>query len=239
MLVVVVSVIGGFATGVGGFGFGLVTTPILLWVLPAPLVVVINLATSVALRVPLLWVDRKYFLPRQSFLIAMGGAAGMPLGIVALLHFSDREIRVAAGFLIIILSLAQLSGVDRFGPLPGLRGFSALSVGATSGALNTSISLSGPPMVLWLLNQRVRGRPFRGTISAASLALNTGGVVLLIMSGLAKPFWLLVPLLTYPAAGLGAYLGHVLLGRIPAKAFARIAALAVIGTSALTVIFSI
>ena len=238
-LVLVVSALGGFVTGVGGFGFGLVTTPALLWILPAPMAVVINLATSVALRIPLLWVDREYVIPRQAILIAVGGAAGMPIGILALLHFSDREIRLGAGVLIIILSVAQLCGTDRLGQVPSLRGFAALSVGVTSGTLNTSTSLSGPPMVLWLLNQRVRGRPFRGTMSAASLVLNAAGIALLIRTGIAESAWLLVPLFTYPAAGLGAFVGHLILGRISSKWFARAAALVVIQTSVLTVILSL
>lgn len=238
-LTVIVSVLGGFATGVGGFGFGLVTTPVLLWVLPAPMVVVINLTTSVALRIPLLWADRTYVIGRQAFFIAVGGAVGMPIGIFVLLHFSDREIRLTAGLLIILLSTAQLLGAERLAPLPPLRGLAAFSVGATAGALNTSISLSGPPMVLWLLNQRIHGRHFRATISAASLVLNAAGVLILIRSGVAEVSWLMIPLVTYPAAGLGALLGHLALGRISATVFVRAAAMTVIGTSLLTVIFSL
>ena len=238
-LTVIVSVLGGFVTGVGGFGFGLVTTPVLLWVLPAPLVVVINLTTSVALRIPLLWADRAFVNVRQALLIAVGGAVGMPAGVFVLLTFSDREIRLTAGLLIIVLSAAQLTGTDRLAPLPSFRGLTAFSVGATAGVLNTSISLSGPPMVLWLLNQRVHGRHFRATISAASLVLNATGVLILMKSGVAESSWLLVPLLTYPAAGLGTVLGHLALGRISAAFFVRYAALTVIGTSLLTVIFSL
>lgn len=238
-VIAVVSVLGGFVTGAGGFGFGLVTTPILLWFLPAPMVVVMNLATSVALRIPLLWVDRLHVSLRHAAPMALGGVVGMPLGLLVLAHFTAGQIRIWAGTVVIAMSIAQLVGSDRLPPLRPLRGVTALSVGTASGALNTSISLSGPPMVLWLLNQRVNGRPFRGTISAASLFLNGGGVILLVHAGFAELSWLSILVVACPAAAAGTYLGHAVLSRISAQAFSRLAAAAVVVVSGLTVLFSL
>lgn len=234
-----VSLLGGFVTGAGGFGFGLVTTPILLWLFSAPMVVVTNLATSVALRIPLLWVDRTHVSVAHAAPLGLGGLLGMPLGLLILTHFTPNEIRVWAGALIIVMSLAQVAGSERLPPLKPLRGVTALSVGTASGALNTSISLSGPPMVLWLLNQRVSGPPFRGTMSAASLLLNAGGVILLVQAGVAELSWLWILGIAYPAAVAGAFMGHAALSRISARSFSRVAATGVIVVSGVTVAISL
>lgn len=239
LLVAGVSLLGGFVTGAAGFGFGLVTTPILLWVLSAPMVVITNLATSVALRVPLLWVDRRHISLSQAAPLILGGALGMPLGVLVLTRFSDDEVRISAGVLIIFLSIAQLIGSERLAPLNPRRGLTGLSVGAASGALNTSISLSGPPMVLWLLNQGMRGKSFRGTISAASLILNAVGIVLLIKADLAQTSWLLLPLAAYPAAATGAWLGNSALRHMSPGVFGRVAALGVIVVSFVAVVGSL
>jgi uncharacterized protein len=53
-----------------------------------------------------------------------------------------------------------------------------------SGALTTSISVSGPPIVLWLEAQGMRPGPFRATLAASFLALNVvGGVVVVVAGG--------------------------------------------------------
>lgn len=235
VVVAAVFLVGGFVTGAGGFGFGLVTTPILLWILTAPMVVVTNLATSVALRVPMLWVDRPFINLRQAAPLIVGGALGMPLGLVVLSRFSNEEVRLSAGVLIIVMSACQLIGSERLPPVNPLGGLTGMSVGVASGALNTSISLSGPPMVLWLLNQRMHGKAFRGTMSSASLLMNATGIWLLIHAHLAKASWLWLPVAAYPAAAVGAWLGNNALRHMSPRIFSRVAASGVILASAVAI----
>jgi hypothetical protein len=56
----------------------------------------------------------------------------------------------------------------------------AWSVGFASGALTTSISVSGPPIVLWLEARGVRPEEFRASLAASFLALNLAGGALLV-----------------------------------------------------------
>ena len=56
--------------------------------------------------------------------------------------------------------------------------------GFASGALTTSISVSGPPLVLWLTARGVGPEEFRASLAASFLALNlAGGIVLLAAEG--------------------------------------------------------
>lgn len=228
---VLAAVAGGFATGTGGFGFALVTTPVLLLVLPPPLIVLTNLAVSVVLRVPLLWSDRRHIVGRQAALIGVGGLIGLPLGVLLLTRLDARALTIGAHVVIIVLSVVYLVGAKRVPRLPDPGGLGRVLVGIGSGALNTSVSVSGPPLVLWLLNQELSGRAFRATVSAVGLGLNLVGVVLLIRAGTAQVSWLLVAAAALPAAALGTALGHAMLGRLSQAVFARAAALFVVVTS--------
>ena len=54
-----------------------------------------------------------------------------------------------------------------------------VAAGFVSGALTTSISVSGPPVVLWLEARGARPEEFRASLAATFLALNlAGGAVL-------------------------------------------------------------
>lgn len=228
---IVMAVLGGFATGTGGFGFALVTTPVLLWVMPPSLIVVMNLAVSVVLRVPLLWSDRRHVIGSQAALIGAGGLIGLPVGVTLLTRMDARLLTICAHAAIIGLSAAYLVGADRLPRLPDRGGLGRVLVGVCSGALNTSISVSGPPLVLWLLNQHVSGRSFRATVSVVGLGLNFVGVILLIRTGNAELSWLLVPALALPAAAFGTAVGQAVLHRVPNRIFIRGAALFVTVTS--------
>ena len=52
-----------------------------------------------------------------------------------------------------------------------------------SGALTTSISVSGPPIVLWLEAQAMRPGAFRATLAVSFLALNVVGGAVVIAAG--------------------------------------------------------
>jgi hypothetical protein len=63
----------------------------------------------------------------------------------------------------------------------------AAIAGFTSGALTTSINVSGPPVVLWLEARGARPEEFRASLAATFLALNlAGGALLLAAEGSAS-----------------------------------------------------
>ena len=67
---------------------------------------------------------------------------------------------------------------------PRLSPAAAWAAGFASGALTTSISVSGPPLVLWLTARGVRPEEFRASLAASFLVLNlAGGAILLAVEG--------------------------------------------------------
>ena len=59
-----------------------------------------------------------------------------------------------------------------------------VAAGFVSGALTTSISVSGPPVVLWLEARGAHPEEFRASLAATFLAMNlAGGAVLVAAEG--------------------------------------------------------
>ena len=108
-------------------------------------------------------------------------------------------------------------------------------MGFASGALTTSISVNGPPMVLWLEAHRVRPVEFRATLAASFLALNLAGAgVLLAAEGHAglRPRR---PAAASPLVAAGYALGAVAFRRIDRDRFFTLALALVLCTGAASV----
>jgi uncharacterized membrane protein YfcA len=141
---------------------------------------------------------------------------GLALGALLLSELSQSALQVAVGIAVIGAAGWQLAhrraGRERRAP-PGW------VAGLTSGVLTTSISVSGPPIVLWLEARGVGPAEFRATLAASFLALNlTGGAVLLAAEGgAAFDAGLVGPLLALVVAGYG--VGAVAFRRLDPERF--------------------
>jgi uncharacterized protein len=102
--------------------------------------------------------------------------------------------------------------------------------GLASGVLTTSISISGPPLVLWLEAQALRPAEFRATLAALFLALNVlGGAILLGIEGSgAVDLGEVAPLLGLVLVGYA--LGALAFRRLDQRRFATVVIVLVICT---------
>jgi uncharacterized membrane protein YfcA len=167
-----------------GFGFALVLSPALFAVMDPVEAVTALLALGLALNLLVLFeggrpehVDWRALAP-----MLVAAVPGLAIGAVALTQLSKEVLQVAVGVAVIAAAGWQLRERARgHRPLPPAAAWGA---GFASGALTTSISVSGPPLVLWLEARGVRPEEFRASLAASFLALNlVGGVVLLAAEG--------------------------------------------------------
>ena len=158
-----------------GFGFALVLSPALFAVMDPVEAVTALLALGLALNLLVLFEGGRPEHVDWRALAPMLAAAlpGLALGAVALTQLSKEVLQVAVGIAVILAAGWQAR--ERVPRHP-----SGLAAGFASGALTTSVSVSGPPLVLWLKARGLRPEEFRTSLAASFLFLNLAGGAILI-----------------------------------------------------------
>jgi uncharacterized protein len=228
---------GAFVQSTTGFGFALLLSPALFATLDPVEAVTTVLVLGFALNVLVLFegvggeqVDWRALAPMLA-----AALPGLVVGVVALTQFSKQTLQVIVGVAVVVAAVWQLRqrGRPKRPRLPAGAGWAA---GFASGVLGTSISVSGPPIVLWLEARGVRPEVFRASLAASFLCLNlTGGVVLLIAEGSgALDAGVVAPLAALVVAGHA--LGALAFRRIDQERFFALVLLLVAGTGVASVV---
>ena len=229
VLAAVAALVGAAVQSATGFGFALVLSPALFAVMEPTEAVTALLLLGVVLNLLVLVEghDARWSLVPPLILPAVPGLA---LGALLLSALSREPLQIGVGVAVIAAALWQLRhrGVARRVP--------AAVAGLTSGVLTTSISISGPPLVLWLEAQELHPAEFRATLAALFLALNLlGGAVLLGIEGSgAVDLGELAPLLGLVLIGYA--LGAFAFRRLDQRRFATVVIALVICTGVASVL---
>ena len=222
----------GFVRAISGFGFALVATPLLLFVLDTKSVVVISIIINVPVGLLLLFHTRKHIDVKRVLLMCSGSIFGVPMGAYLLSSLDPSIIRLIIAILIVPFSIVLLLGHsyqfkrDSLGC--GISGF-------FSGLLGSSTSLSGPPVVLFLLNQGLVKERFIGTVTAYFVFMGITSVGAFSYLGMVTIDLLIKVAMLLPTAILGLYIGTRVLPKVNTTLFRRIAAL-IVSLAALTII---
>jgi uncharacterized membrane protein YfcA len=217
--------------GLTGFGFALVSTPLLLLFLPPRAVVPLVLIESVATNAAVLWSARKAVDLRLVWPLLLAGALGVPLGTHILLYLDAGALKSLIGAVIVVAGLAFLLGFHR--PIRHQR-LACAPIGFASGLLNGSTGMSGPPVVLFLANQEVAKETFRASLVAYFAALNLITIPGYVAGGLLTWEVLAQAALMLPGLALGVYAALRLAPRVDEVTFRRAVLLVVIAAGVLS-----
>jgi uncharacterized membrane protein YfcA len=194
-----------------GFGFSLMAAPLLFAAVQPEPAVGLLLVLSAEMNVLTLATERRRPAPlvRDSALLLAWSAPGALAGVVVLRALSPVALQLAVtGGVLATLALRRF-GAHRL-HLP------ASGAGFVAGALTTSTSTSGPPLLLYLLGRELPPLRVRDTLTVCFLGMNAIGAAALWATGTpALPDATLVAVLV-PAVVAGHLVGR--------RAFARLAA---------------
>jgi uncharacterized membrane protein YfcA len=197
-----------------GFGFALILSPALLAALDRYEAITALLVLGVALNLLVLFDGgrRGPVAWRELLPVLVAAVPGLAVGAAALELFEKPVLQVIVGTVVVAAALLQLRGRLSGSPT---RARSATAAGLASGALTTSISVSGPPLVLWLESRSVSPAELRATLAASFLVLNVAGfAVVAPLAGVER---------VAPAATLLQLLALVVVGHLAgARAFRRL-----------------
>jgi len=177
----VIVLIAGFVQGCTGFGFGLITVPLLVMFLPhtqvPPMVLMLSMTTNLLILIE----SRRHIKPRLVLPLWIGGFIGLPLGGYILKEIDPVSFKIVIGIIVLIVSIIMLTGWRREikNQFAGL-----IPVGFLSGILSTGTSMGGPPVILFFSNQGVKREVFRANIVAYFALMSVGAIIVFALYGL-------------------------------------------------------
>lgn len=218
--------VGACVQGAVGFGFALISAPILALLdphlVPAPLTMAsLLLTTSTAYR------GRGAIDTTVRWAI-LGRVPGALLGAYAIATVPERPLGVTFGVLVLAAVAVSLSGVS---VAPGTR--SLLAAGAISGFSGTTVAIDGPPMAL--VYQRMPGAALRGTMSLYFMVGALLSLLALSLFGRLGARELRAALVLAPFVLLG-FAFSARAARVLDRGYTRIAVLVLAGASAIVLI---
>lgn len=180
----VAALVGALVQSATGFGFALVLSPALFAVLDPYEAVTTLLLLGPPLNVLVLLDSGRHEVDVGRLApMLVAALPGLALGVLALEALSKPVLQVTVGAAVVLAAAWQMHHRARSaGPAAGGR-LAAWSAGLVSGALTTSISISGPPIVLWLEALGLRPGALRASLAASFLALNLAGGVVVVVAG--------------------------------------------------------
>ena len=229
-IVAIASLLGGLASGLTGFGFGLTSLPLLAHALApgvaSPLVIACSIAGQVQ-TLPRIWhaIDWRRLAP----FVALG-VIGVPLGVMLLPMIPVKAFRIGLGALV-VLACAALLRMRIEKRRASSRAGDAM-VGFAGGVLGGITGLSGVPPTIWAELHGWGKDERRAIFQGYNLS-----ILLLALAGhlVAGSFTAaIVPLLlvAIPSPVAGAWLGRKLYDRVDGRRFNRIVLWLVLGGGA-------
>lgn len=217
LAVIVLAMLAAFIQALSGFGFSLFIVPFLaLLIGPKDTVLLANILSTLSGVAQALYL-RKHAERRTALTLMAGACVGMPIGLAVLLLVDAQALQIIIAGMVIFFTLLLMRGVSLHSA--GLVG--DVAAGVTSGILNTSTSMSGPPVVLYLHGRGLAPLPFRATTSVYFTATSSIAVILLLASGAGKPSIFIAAALALPAAFAGQRVGNIVFKYVDVVFFRR------------------
>ncbi|MEM7624950.1 MAG: sulfite exporter TauE/SafE family protein [Planctomycetota bacterium] len=145
--------LGAFVQGAVGFAYGLISTPLLIWIgLPLPTAVAWVLTAVLTQTLTGCWRFRRSIVWRDLPGMMVGRMLGLPAGLVMMGWLTERGVdAVKQGIGAVLLGVVLLIGLLRPEPRERVSRRWVAPVGLSSGALSGLTGMGGPPLVLWVV----------------------------------------------------------------------------------------
>jgi uncharacterized membrane protein YfcA len=222
-----------FVRGVSGFGFALILAPILLLILNSKSVVIINLFLGFLANIVVFFYCVRKISLRKITPMMIACLIGVPLGAYIIYIIDAAMLKIIVGGVILVFAIPMAFGFNLT-----LKNETAASgaAGFLSGVLITATSLGGPPVVLYMHNQRWEKEDIYNNQAGYFLFANVCAFIALSLSGFMDAQIAIFSVSLMPALLIGTVLGIVAFRRINQRFFRYLSLAIVIGTGILGII---
>ena len=209
-----------FTLGTAGFGFALVSMPLISLVASPKFAVPFVMLYSFGINCFLFLRFKKYIDRQKLWLLMVGILPGIPLGIYFLKNYEDVMIKKIVGGVVIVFALWNL--IVRAERRYTLSRTWAYLAGFAGGILQGGTAMGGPPVLMYLTFNRWEKNLTRATLQ--SFFCVTGGLSLfgLIVTRVLTLSVLHSNLLYLPIVTMGGATGYFLFKRLSSRLFNRI-----------------
>lgn len=219
--------------GLTGFGFSILAIPLITLFISPKIAVPILVIYSMIINIVVLYSARKAINLKKIWILLSAGIITLPLGAHLLVIMNEDLLKIFIGSMIFTFGILLLIGFrkqfknERLAMLP---------VGMLSGLLGGSISISGPPIILFLSNQDVDKHTFRGNLAAYFFILNIFTIPVYYLNGLlTKEVWN-YSLTFLPGLLIGVFVGSFLSHKIKDDHFKKLTLILLIVMGILSII---
>jgi len=166
--IIIVVIISSLIKGLTGFGFALVSLPVLLfWYPPKEIIPVLMICNLIASLLIVVQKKDQKLLTKNAYVLIASGAVFTLIGVLVLKSVRGNALVHISG--IFFIALTVLSLLDKKSNRINLPSYSYPAVGAIIGLITGTISVSGPPLALFLNKAKVTNREFREIFAAFSV----------------------------------------------------------------------
>ncbi|MCT4615701.1 MAG: sulfite exporter TauE/SafE family protein [Marinifilaceae bacterium] len=181
--VIIIIIIASLVKGVTGFGFALLSFPLLLnWYSPKEIIPVLMICNFIASFFIVIQKKDKKLLNVKSYILIISASVFTILGVFILHKIEAAIIIKLSAVLFLILSIYSLHRREASKVNPS--NFIFLSVGAFVGILTGTISVSGPPLAFFLNKLSIDNRTFREIFAAFSIVTATIAIIAYHQTGM-------------------------------------------------------
>lgn len=206
------------AQSIAGFGFALLSVPMMTLVIDPRQAVVISTLVAVFSTTFQAVNDRSHTEWLTVRRLTVSGYVGMPLGLAVFVVVSEGSLRFVLGVVVFLATVVLY------------RGFSIHSddkkfdwgLGFLSGVLATSTSTNGPPLVFLMQARSMSPDVFRATINTVFAIANIGALTLFMVAGKIEARHLQGVLVAVPSLVVALRIGYAIRPRIDGERFRRL-----------------
>lgn len=178
-LVAIIIGLGSVVQGISGFGFALVTMPLLSALLGVERALAIETILGIVSNATTAWTARTSILRLTAARLLGATVVGMPIGWFLLENVDAKPLKLMVGIVVGVLALLLSFHVRITATGLGVD----LVSGFFSGVLATSTGTNGPPLVIGLSGRRLPAAQQRATLSTVFTVGNIVVLGLLLASG--------------------------------------------------------
>jgi uncharacterized protein len=228
-----VVMVAAFFQRISGFGFSLLSTPLLTLVVPVQTAVV----TLALVSIPNMILNWREFGPqadkKQVRWIAAWAIPGMPLGIYLLTVLPERALKIGVSICVIVAAITLTARIripaHRVRLVDGVMGF-------LSGVLNTSTGTNGPPLVFTFTGQDLEPNRTRGSLAYVFGMSNVVGIAMFAAKGFITANTAMLSLLSMPSILIGRRIAQPIANRLTPQNFRRVAIATLVATGIIGIV---